>query len=160
MLDLTTPLRNGMLVTGSLKSLLDSGFLYIFTGPVPASAEDALDMASAHTQLVKLTESNDGATGLTFDAIATNGVLAKDPDEVWEGTIAFDGADDAETTLEATFYRFCEAGDDARGSGVAKKRIQGTIGANAAFDMTLTDPSLTANGANTQSLAIVNFELP
>lgn len=132
---------------GALKDTLDGGRLFFFAGPVPATAEDALDMGTDHTQLVEMTESGDGSTGLTFEA-PSGTAMVKAAGEVWEGLIAFDGAEDGETTLTATFYRFCTDGDNGRGAAT-DPRIQGTIGGPEA-DMPMSNPSLTANGTNTQ----------
>lgn len=135
---------------GALKTALDGGRMYWFSGPVPASAADALDMTTAHTQLVMMTESGDDVTGLTFQAPSGTSML-KASAEVWRGLIAFDGTDDSETTLTATFYRFCASGDNGRGAG-SGPRLQGTIGP-AGSDIPMSNPDLTANGVNTQGMS-------
>lgn len=142
----------------AVKAALDGGRLYYFAGPVPASASDALDTGSSHTQLVMLTESNDGSTGLTF-ATATGPSLSKAAAEDWSGLVAFDGADDAETTLTPTFFRMGATGDNCRGASSAV-RIQGTIGGPASSaDIKLGDgTTLTANGTNTRSLPIFTID--
>lgn len=131
----------------ALKAELDGGRLFFFAGPVPATAEEALDMATDHTQLVEMTEGGDGATGLTFDA-PVDGAMVKAAAEEWTGLIAFDGAEDGETTLEATFWRFCPAGDNGRGV-TTDVRLQGTIGGPGA-SIPMVNANLTANGSNTQ----------
>lgn len=142
----------------ALKDALDGGNLYYFAGPVPADASDALNMGASHTQCVMLTESNDGVSGLTFDT-ATGPSLSKAASEEWTGTVQFDGADDADTTLTPTFFRMGEAGDDCRGAG-AGPRIQGTIGGpSSSADIKLGDgTTLTANGTNTRSLPIFSVD--
>lgn len=134
----------------AIKTALDGGRMYWFSGAVPASASDALDMGAEHTLLVEMTESGDGATGLTFDAPVGSSML-KASAEVWRGLIAFDGAEDAATTLTATFYRFCAAGDNGRGAATGP-RLQGTIGP-AGSDIPMASADLTANGANTQGMS-------
>lgn len=134
----------------ALKDALDGGRMYWFNGPVPASADDALDMGSDHTQLVEMTESGDGVTGLTFEAPSGTAML-KAGGETWSGLIAFDGANDSETTLEATFYRFCAEGDDGRGAATGP-RLQGTIGPPGS-NIPMTSNELTANAVNTQGLS-------
>lgn len=143
----------------ALKAALDGGNLYYFSGPVPPEAGDALNMVSNHTQLVKMTKDNDGTTGLTF-ATSTGTVLSKTPAENWVGTVAFDGAQDSETTLTPTFWRFCAAGDNGRGAG-SGPRLQGTIGGPASSaELKLTDgTTVTDNGTNTRSLPVFNANL-
>jgi len=43
MLKASTGLRTKLLDTGSLKSILDGGVINIYSGPVPATADAALD---------------------------------------------------------------------------------------------------------------------
>lgn len=131
----------------ALKTALDGGKLYWFAGPVPATAEEALDMATAHTQLVVMTKSGDGTTGLTFDAPSGN-AMVKAAAETWSGLVSFDGANAASSSLDATFYRFCPVGDDGR-SLTTGVRLQGRIGP-ADSDFPMASPTLTANGTNTQ----------
>lgn len=134
----------------ALKTALDGGRMYWFHGPVPESADDALDMVNDHTQLVEMTESGDGVTGLTFEAPSGTSMLKKST-ETWSGLIAFDGADDGESSLEATFYRFCASGDDGRGAATGP-RIQGRIGP-ADSDIPMDNTTLTDNGSNTQGVS-------
>lgn len=105
---------------------LTGGFLYLFSGPVPATADEALDMVNDHTEIAQFTESDDGLTGLTFDP-PVDGVLNKAAAEDWRATTSFDGADAAELALAWSFYRFCPSGDDGRGAATGP-RVQGTVG--------------------------------
>lgn len=146
------------LMLTAAQTALDGGKLYFFAGTAPADADTALDMAATHTQLAVITVDGSG-TGLTFDN-PTGGSLPKAAAETWEGTIAFDGKDDGETTLTATFFRFCPSGDDGRGAGSTGARVQGSIGGpSSAADLKLTSTSLTANGTNTTGAAIFNITL-
>lgn len=131
----------------AIKGQLDGGRLYLFAGPVPADADDALDMVTAHTQIAKFTKSNDGSTGLTFTSPAGAGMF-KTPSETWEATIAFDGADSGTSTLSPTFWRFGAAGDDCRGAATGP-RLQGTAGGPLT---SLPCGDQTDNGANTLSV--------
>lgn len=142
----------------AVKAQIDGGFLYLFAGPVPADADDALDMASQHTQVVRLTNNNDGSTGLTFDAPVGAG-MAKSAAETWLGTVAFDGAESASSALAPTFYRFCAAGDDGRSAG-STARLQGTVGGPASTaSIVLSSDTVTANGTNTQGVGIFNVTM-
>lgn len=134
------------------KTALDGGFLYLFAGPVPTTASEALDMGSLHTEVAKLSLGGDGVTGLVFDA-PSGGVLAKPSAADWSGLVAFSGAEDAETTLAPTFYRFCPSGDNGRGAATTP-RLQGSVGGpSSAADVRLNTDTVTANGSNTQALA-------
>jgi hypothetical protein len=72
---ISTGARNAMLGNGTnlgLRAALAAGFLYLYTGSQPATA----DKGATGTLLGKVTVLDDGTTGLTFDAPAA-GVLAK-----------------------------------------------------------------------------------
>lgn len=125
----TAATKNALLNAIGLKEQLDDGFLYLFSGAVPATADEALNMATTHTELLMVSVDGDGVTGLTFNA-PSGGILAKASGEAWSGEAAFDGFN-AATTQAATFFRFCAAGDDGRGAAHASTgyRIQGTVSA-------------------------------
>lgn len=134
----------------ALKSALDGGNMYYFAGTVPDSSSDALDMDNDHTQLVKMTESGDGSTGLTF-ATPSGTSMPRTITETWSGTVTFDGYQSTESTLTATFWRFCPSGDDGRSAGTGV-RLQGTIGASgsgAAIELNAASTSLTAGNTET-----------
>ena len=140
-----------------MKAELDGGFCYIYAGPVPTEPGDALNMVDDHTELAKLSVDGDGVTGLTF-AVPTGAVLSKNGDE-WSGLIAFDGAEDAETSLAPTFFRFCPSGDNGRGA-VTTERLQGTAGGPTSDAvMKLGSDLLTDNGSNTTGAAIFNVRI-
>lgn len=158
MLKPSTATANAALDGTGLKEQFDGGFLYIFAGPVPPTADTTLDMVAAHTELVKISL-NAGATGLTFAAPA-GGVLGKTPAETWSGAASFDGYEDTETSLAPTFYRFCTGGDN--GQGVADPstgfRMQGTCGGpNSGADLQVGTAMLT--DGNTQPIGAFSWEL-
>jgi hypothetical protein len=126
----STGLRNGMLGTGSFKSLMDGGLLKVYGGAVPASADAALGGA---TLLVTISLNGAGG-GLSFDAAAADGVIVKTASELWTGTVGTSGT--------ATFYRFVAAGDDGTAS-TTQKRVQGTVG-TAGADGNITSTALVA----------------
>lgn len=154
---ITNTLSAAML--NEIKAALDGGRMYYFAGTVPAEAGDALNMATTHTQLVELTESGDGSTGLTFDTSA-GGTLVKAAAEEWSGLIDFDGFIAGPGTATPTFFRMGAAGDNCRGASSAV-RLQGTIGGpSSSAEIKLTDgTTLTDNGSNTRSLAIFSVTL-
>lgn len=138
----STGLASHVAVTGSLKDALDAGFLYLFSGPVPASADAAIDGSSV--LLAKISVGGDGTTGLTFAATSTDGVLTKTGAETWEGTVAATGT--------ATFWRFCEAGDAGTAASTTAKRLQGTVGTTVASELILVSAALTSG--NNQTISV------
>ena len=117
----------------------DGFFLHLFSGTVPTAPGDALDMVTTHTLLGVCTVNSDGTTGCTFDA-AVNEIMQKAAAETWGGTFAFDGADDTDPSLLATFFRVAPKADNCQGAG-AGARLQGTITATGGGgDMERADP--------------------
>lgn len=137
---------NSMMVTGSLRSLLTGGFLYLYDGPVPASADDAID-ASGH-KCFKFTVGNDGSTALTLQNTAVNGVLRKTTAEAWQST--------ALRTCDVTFWRWCMSTDDgvAASSG-SQARVQGTVGTDGTFGMILSSAHFTSG----DNLQLTDFQI-
>jgi len=130
----STALKNDCLTSGSLKSLLDGGFLRIYSGTVPATADA---VATGAAELLKFTESDDGTTGLTFATPAVGGVISKNASEVWKGT--------AGATGTATFWRFTVGSDDGLGAaGGSDYRLQGTVGTSIADSLVLPSTSMTS----------------
>ena len=129
---ISTGLRNAMLASSSVKGALDDGFVNIYAGSVPATADDTISSA---TLLCTISVDSTG-TGVTFDAAAASGVLAKNSGEIWSGINVESGT--------ATFYR--HVGDaDTGASSTTQPRIQGTI-STAGADLNFTSTSL-VNGA-------------
>lgn len=140
---ISTGLRNGLLVTGSLKSQLDSGVIKIYSGAEPASADDAV----TGTLLCTISVNSTG-TGITFETTATAGVLAKKSSEVWSGVNAATGT--------AGYFRHVQPGDTGV-SSTTQKRIQGTV-AVAGADLNLSAVGLTSGA--TQTIDYYNIALP
>lgn len=139
----STGLRNYMLDTGSLKSALDGGFIKIYSGAAPATADNAV------TGTLLCTISLGGAgTGLTMDTTATDGVLTKPAGASWLGTNVASGT--------AGYYRHSDASDDG-GASLTEPRLQGAISTSGA-EMNLSSIAL-VNGA-VQSLDFYSVNLP
>lgn len=83
---LSDALRNFMLETGSVETALALGFLIIYSGSQPTSANDA----ATGTRLATIANA-DGLVGLTFEAIAVAGTLPKTSGETWSGTAVASG---------------------------------------------------------------------
>ena len=128
----STGLRNHLLSSGSLRAALNSGFINIYSGTAPASANDAVPGGA--TLLVTI--SADGAGGgLTFESAAAAALLQKSSSQVWKGTVANAGL--------ATWFRFVTASDTGAES-TSELRVQGTVGV-AGTDMQITNPNLAAS---------------
>ena len=140
----STGLRNKLLDTGSLRSVMSLGFVKLYSGTVPASADDSLGAATLLTTL----SVSSGGTGLTFAATAVAGALPKATAEVWSGVNAAGGV--------ASFYRHVAVGDTGALS-TTEARIQGTISV-AGDDMNLTNTTLT--GGATQTMDFYQLFLP
>lgn len=142
----STGLRNkllssaaGSLTGGSLFNTMDLGFIMIYDGLVPASADDAL---SGNNLLVTISLAS-SATGLSFEPVAVNGGLAKLTGAVWSGLVALTGT--------ATFYRHVSAAEHAGvigGTSTILPRVQGSIAVFGA-ELNLTNTTLTAAGTQT-----------
>lgn len=144
--ELSENVTNAVMVTGSLKSLLNGGFIYLYSGPIPATADEAVD--GSCVMLGKISESDDGVTGLTFEATADNGILKKKESETWETTFGASGT--------ITFGRFCVGADDGSGvAGPTDYRVQGPAGTDMSFFFVLTSTAAVA----TESLTLDDLEL-
>lgn len=133
---LSTGMRNKMLDTNPLKSILASGFIKIYSGTVPADADTAI--AGGNTLLCTISVSSTG-TGLTFATSASSGVILKNASEVWSGVNAASGT--------ASFYRHVTSADTGA-SSTTEARIQGAIGL-AGAEMNLSSTSLTSGATQT-----------
>ena len=124
----STGLRNGILVTGSVKSQLDGGTIKVYSATtLPADA----DAAETGTLLLTISLTGTGS-GLVLDSTAADGAFGIPSGATWKGTVATSGT--------ANYFRWVPSGDTGASSTTAK-RIQGTIGiANA--DMIWTVPAL------------------
>ena len=142
-LHISTGLRNGLLVTGSLKSQLDGGSIKIYSGPVPASADAAL---AGNTLLCTVTVAS-GATQLTFGTTPDTGTLAKPAGVVWSGSNVATGV--------ASFYRHVAAADVGNAS-ITAPRIQGSV-ALYGGELNLTSVNLVAGATQTIDYYAVNI---
>jgi len=142
MLKQSTGLRTKMLDTSPFKTLMNLGSIKIYSGPVPASADEAI--TGSHTLLSTITVAS-GATGLSMDATAVAGVLGKAPGDVWSGVNAATGT--------ATFYRHVAVGDTGALS-TTECRLQGNV---AVFgqELNLTSTTLTSGATQTIDFYVV-----
>lgn len=158
MLIFSNALRNALLGTDDLAFILTgvaagssagsgSMFIYLYAGTVPADADTALNTATTHTVLGKISSNAGGSTGCTLTT-PSGGVIAKNASETWStGNMSFTGfgATGGTDSLVATFFRVCTGSDNGQGAGGSNPRIQGTIGAigTGVYDMMLSSATLT-----------------
>lgn len=140
----STGLRNKVLDTSPLKTVLNLGFIKIYDGTEPATADAALGTAT----LLCTISNNSTGTGLTFEAAASGGIIAKNAAETWSGVNAATGT--------ARFYRHVAPGDTGA-SSTTEARLQGTV-ALAGGEMNLSSVNLTI--AATQTLDYYVAALP
>ena len=117
---LSMGVRNALLNSAGIKESLDGGFLFIYSGAQPASADDA-----ASGTLLAVISASAGATGLTFDA-PVSGVLSNAAAETWQGAGLADG--------NAGWFRFqalntnkATTQADAAAASTTTRRIDGAI---------------------------------
>ncbi len=130
---------------GSLADLLELGFIKIFTGAQPASADDV----ETGTELVKITDNSGahdtgtGENGIQLALDAASGVLTKEAAQTWSGVAAETGT--------AGWFRFYAKEGVAGASGTAI-RFDGSIGTSGA-DLQMASTSISATG----TILIDNF---
>lgn len=142
-LKVSTGLRNKLLDTGSLATLMAGGLIKIYSGSPPASADDA-----ASGSLLCTISLNSTGTGVNMASTASSGVLAKSTSETWSGVVALSGA--------ATYYRHVAASDTGA-SSTAQARLQGEI-ATAGAELNLSSTTLTSGA--TQTVDYYSVALP
>ena len=143
---LSTILRNKMLdggSTGGMKMGLTLGFINVYSGPQPLTA----DLGATGT-LLGTVSVNAGGTGLTFDA-SVAGVLSKAAAETWKFVGAADGV--------AGWFRFYEPTDTPSAVTTTKARLDGSIASSGA-DMTIANISIVTGAPNT--VDVFSFTLP
>lgn len=140
----STALRNNMLVTSSLKSQLDGGFIKIFSGTVPSDADSSIGAAEL---ICTITKDGDGTTGLSMASVAASGAISK-ANEVWQGVNT--------TTGTAMFWRFVKTGDTG-GTSTTEVRLQGNAAVSGS-ELVMTSVTL-VSGA-TQTIDYFSVALP
>lgn len=139
----STALKNYQNTTGDLQAALNNGFIGIWSGPVPASADDAVD--GSCVLLATISNGGDGTTKLTFAGTSSNGVLTKTPAEDWKGPVVASG--------NASFFRYYIPSDTGAtaDSGFTYNRVQGNVGNSMTSEMVL--PNVALVSGNTQALS-------
>lgn len=141
---MSTGLCDDLLDANPLKTIFNLGFIKVYSGTPPATADAAI--GGGNTLLCTVSNNSTG-TGLTFEASASGGVLAKNSGETWSGVNAASGT--------ATFYRLVSASDTGA-SSTTEQRVQGTIGTGGA-DMNVGSTSLTSSATFTVNYFTQSF---
>ena len=144
----STGLRNKVLDTGSIKSVLAGGFIHVYSstiGNIPATADAAID-PGVHTKL--LTVYGDGISAGLNLGTASGGAIGKAAGETWAGTVLATG--------NAVFFRFVAASDTGAAS-TTQARLQGRVGVSGAE---LNISSLALTSGNTQAINFISVSLP
>jgi hypothetical protein len=126
---LSSGARTGLAGTRGLKDMFNGGYIDIYSGGQPASA----DYAETGVKLVRITLSSGlvATAGLTFGTAGT-GSLPKSAD-VWSGIVEVAGV--------AGYFRLYGTGGTS-GSSATERRIDGNVGVSGA-DMTMSPTTLT-----------------
>lgn len=114
----STGLRTQLLGVNPFKTIFNLGFLKLYAGTPPASADDTL----SGTTLLATISNNSTGTGVTFDA-AVAGAISKAAAETWSGTAGASGT--------ASFYRLVAAADTGAAS-TTEPRVQGLCAVSGA----------------------------
>jgi hypothetical protein len=132
---LSTGMRNGMVGTKGIAEMFNGGFMKIYTGGQPASA----DYAETGTLLATIgTTSGTGANdGLVFGT-AGGGAIPKSV-SVWSGVIGAAG-------VAGWFRLYGTAG--TTGTSASEVRMDGNVGVSGS-DLVLANTSLTLNATLT-----------
>ena len=129
----STGLRNKLLDTSPLRTRFNLGFLNLYAGPVPSSADDAI-VGGTHTLVCQIWNSTD-SEGVSLASSASGGAITKNVSETWSKA--------ATSTNTVTFYRLVAPTDTAVAS-TTEARLQGSIGTSGA-DLNLTTVDLVNN---------------
>lgn len=112
----STGLRNRMLDTGPARTALAGGFVHIYGGAEPATADAAIN---AGVNPLLCTIYSDGvAAGLNLAAAAADGMIQKASAESWTGSVVETG--------QASFFRHVGAADTGAAS-ITEPRLQGKV---------------------------------
>lgn len=142
----STGLAAHLMVTGSVKSAFDNGFIKVYSGTEPDTADAAV------TGSLLWTVSVDGAgTGITFESAAVVRALVKETTETWCGATA---------AGTASYWRLVTSSDDGTLS-TSQKRMQGSCGSTASADMYMSSTTLVTNtDLDAKTLTAFSVELP
>jgi hypothetical protein len=132
------------MATLSFDAIFALGFIDVYSGTQPASADDA----PTGTKLVTI-YSDGTATGLSWEPTAVNGTTSKLNSETWSGTVLSTGT--------AGWFRLREASDAGTSTSTTAARFDGSVSTSGA-QMNLGSLTLTMGAPFV--LTAANFTLP
>ncbi len=141
---ISTGLADTVLSSAPLRTALNGGEIRLYSGAMPASADEAIGGAT----LIG-TYKAAGANPLNFESSSVAGVLSKASSEVWSGTTVAAGT--------ATWFRHVLPADDGTASSTAP-RIQGTYGL-VGTDIVAASNNYTS-GVSLRPLESYNIRMP
>lgn len=132
-------LLNGLLEADSLKSLMGSFKLDIYTGAIPTKPEDA----ASGTKLATIVSDQATSAALTFGNVAA-GKLLKNEAELWQAIASAAGV--------AGWFRIYKVGEDPAPASGTAMRVDGVI-ATSGGDCTVASTTIALN----QPLVMTSF---
>jgi len=136
---LSTGARNAMMGDGTNKGLaaaLAAGFINIYTGTQPATA----DTGATGTLLGTVTKNNDGSTGITVGPAAAGVLSQASGNTPWQ----FGGL----AAGVAGWYRYWPAGGNPAANSSTEARVDGLIG-TAGADLNFTNTTIAVSAVTT-----------
>lgn len=143
---LSTGMRNKLNdggANGGIKGSLNLGFINIYSGPQPLSADSA-----ATGTLLGTVSVNGTGTGLTFDP-SVAGTISKAAAETWKFLGLANGT--------AGWFRHYPAGGNPANNSTTEARLDGSCGTSGA-DMNLTNIAIAVGVPNT--VDVYQFTMP
>lgn len=116
-------------VSEGFSNILAGGFINVYTGAQPASADDA----ATGTLLYTLSKDGAGIEGLHWE-LPASGAIAKKVGEMWRGTALVGG--------QAGWFRFYEAGTNPAVQSTAFARFDGTISTSGSSEITMANTTV------------------
>ena len=143
---LSTGLRNGMLGTQTFKELTTNGWLEIYTGSQPTSADFTETAGATKLAVISTTSGKLAADGLDWGT-AASGVLPKSAD-TWNGVVLATGV--------AGWFRWygSDGTTGCHGTSGTAIRFDGNVGVSGA-DLNLSHTNLTINS----TLTVTDFNV-
>lgn len=161
---ISTALKTALLGTGSLDSVMSGFYIRIFKGPIPETADEALDTGTTHTLLAVLSESNGGFPGnpLTFGT-AASGSIPKASAETWSGYIRSSGVGAGTATHVPTFIRVTQ-GETDTGLTLATTELRmqltcGNVGEYEIYVPDMVDNGDGGAGDNVQGFSVFDVRV-
>lgn len=148
MIKLSTGSKNLLVGSESIKDQFDGGYINLYSGSVPASA-DAAVTGTLITTIKNILGDPDDTLHFEATGDIADGKLEKLATETWEGTV---GAVGSNVTI--TYARLVAAGDTGALS-TSEPRLQGTVGTTTASDIQISHSTVSAG----ERIAINSFAI-